>query len=487
MDTNSKTKIGLMLYSSMTRKKETFQSVLPNFVSIYFCGPTVYGPVHLGHARTFLAYDLIRRYLQSFYGWKVVMIQNITDVGHIVGDAEEGEDKIQRQAKLEQVHPMEIVDRYTEDMWRNFDLLHYQRPNIAPRATGHIIEIIDMVNELIRNGFAYEVDGDVYFEVAKFSGYGKLSGNSAEKLLAGARIEVNSKKRNPLDFALWKKADPNHIMQWTSPWGKGYPGWHIECSVMSEKYLGTPFDIHGGAVELKFPHHENEIAQSEALGGGFANYWVHTGMLMIDGRKMGKSLGNFLTISDALKKYSPRTLRYFILSSHYRSNVDLSDQAVQGAEKALSRIDNFFFQIKSKAGSSYSSKFEGLLESFSVKFESAMADDFNTPVAVSHIFDLMSELNKLAEMETYDQENVATLLSYFRKIDSVFDCFGLHSTEEVKTDGMTEAEVKKMIEERARAKQEKDWALADQIRKTLEVNGIKLFDGKDGVTTYTKT
>jgi cysteinyl-tRNA synthetase len=284
----------MKITDSLANKKNDFFPLSQGVVTMYVCGPTVYGPTHMGHARTFVTYDLIRNYFINFKKWKVFFIMNITDVGHIVGDADEGDDKLQKQANLERVHPAEIADKYSVEYWRAYDSLLCDRPNIAPRATGHIIEMIDAVILLIKKGFAYEVDGDVYFDVTKASNYGKLSGQKQEGIEAGARIDVDFKKRNSSDFALWKKAQPNHIMQWRSPWGMGYPGWHIECSVMASKYLGKTIDVHGGAVELKFPHHENEIAISEALNDKeFVRFWVHTGMLMRDGQKMGKSLAIF--------------------------------------------------------------------------------------------------------------------------------------------------------------------------------------------------
>ncbi|HED11348.1 MAG TPA: cysteine--tRNA ligase, partial [Caldithrix abyssi] len=320
----------LTLYNSLSRKKERFEPLHPGFVGIYVCGPTVYGDSHLGHAKSYISFDVIVRYFR-YLGYKVRYVQNITDVGHLQSDADEGDDKIQVQARLERLEPMEVVERYTRSYFEDMDALNVLRPDISPRASGHIPEQIEMAETLIKKGFAYEVDGNVYFSVEKYPEYGKLSGRSLDDLKSGTRVNVAGDKKHPADFALWKKADPDHIMKWNSPWGSGYPGWHLECSCMSSKYLGETFDIHGGGMENKFPHHECEIAQSEAANEKpFARYWLHNNMVTVDGVKMGKSLGNFITLKDAFGKNSPMEIRFFILGSHYRSTLDFSEEALHG-------------------------------------------------------------------------------------------------------------------------------------------------------------
>lgn len=473
------------LYNSITRKKEIFQPKNGNTVLMYVCGPTVYGPVHVGHARTLLAYDLIRKYFKIFKNWDVFYVQNITDVGHIVGDIDEGEDKLQKQAKIEKNHPMEIADKYIKNMWDGLDALGCDRPNIAPRATGHIVEIIDAVSDLLNKGFAYESNGDIYFDVSKAKDYGKLSGNRRDQLINGVRIEISKNKKNPLDFALWKKADQNHIMQWTSPWGKGYPGWHIECSVMSSKYLGIPFDIHGGAVELKFPHHENEIAQSEALYGDFARFWVHTGMLMIDGQKMGKSLGNFLTIEELLHKYSPEIFRFFILSNHYRSSLDFREESLLDAGKTLEKIDNFVFQLQQKKGEQYNYEMNSFLSILEKDFETAMDNDFNVAESLSCLLVFISSVNKLVVDHNYNMDNLKEITAYLMKINKVFNCFKFaKSIKQIQPNEILDSEVEKIIKQRHLAKVNKDWELADEKRTLLEKKGIKLFDQKGGETIF---
>jgi cysteinyl-tRNA synthetase len=472
--------MSLKVSNTLTGKKEIFNSVNPKEVKIYTCGPTVYGPLHLGHARTAIAYDIIIRYLEMYKEKKVFHIQNITDVGHIVGDVDEGEDKLVKAAAEKKMHPMELADIYIKDMWDGFDALKIRRPNISPRATGHIVEMQDWCKVLLEKEYAYEIDGDIYFDVSKFKDYGKLSGNTKDKLLAGARIEKNPKKRNPADFALWKKAAPNHIMQWTSPWGKGYPGWHIECSVMSVKYLGVPFDIHGGARELSFPHHENEIAQSTAYTGKApVKYWVHTGLLSIEGRKMAKSLGNFVTVKDALKKYSPEQIRWFIGSYQYRSEVDFSEENVSSAINGLERINNFIFSLQNQKPAKGSKNIHKILNAFEKGFESSMDDDFNTPKAISEIYTLVSNANK--ELNELSKAQKNEILDLLKKVDSIFLSFKWdHQASEDLSN------IEELIEGRNKARKAKDWASADKIRKDLAEKGIELFDQPDGTTTWKK-
>lgn len=479
----SKTNMGLKLYNTLSKKKEAFEPIVPGQVGMYTCGPTVYGHLHLGHIRTAVAYDVLKEYLINYVGLNVKHIQNITDVGHIVGDVDEGEDKIVKEARNRQMHPMELVDSCIEEMWKGFDALKCSRPNIAPRATGHIIEMQDWCADLIKKGFAYEVDGSVYFNVSKFKGYGSLSGNKIQELKDGARIEINEKKKNPGDFALWKKAEPKHILQWTSPWGKGYPGWHIECSVMSTKYLGSTIDIHGGARELAFPHHENEIAQSEAhTGKKFVNYWVHTGLLLLNGEKMAKSTGNYLTASDALKLYSPEDIRWFMLSNHYSAIVNFSKESIEGTRAGLGRINNFLFSLRNtKPIAEKNADLLTKIGQFTQGFEKAMNDDMNTPQALSEIYNLVSYVNPLISAGKVDVETKQTILEKLGKINSVFKTLKMDENTQNSSDS---SNIDEMIKKRYQAKESKNWAESDKIRDELKSQGIELLDQKDGTTLW---
>lgn len=483
-DETSESDMGLVLYNTLTKKKEPFKPIVSGHVGMYTCGPTVYGPLHLGHIRTAVAYDILKEYLRTYKGLTVTHIQNITDVGHIVGDVDEGEDKIVKAAKAKQIHPMELVDTYIQDMWSGFDAINCSRPNIAPRATGHIIEMQDWCSELIRKGFAYEVDGSVYFDVSKFKGYGTLSGNKPKALKDGARVEVNKGKRNPADFALWKKAEPNHIMQWTSPWGNGYPGWHIECSVMSTKYLGSTIDIHGGARELAFPHHENEIAQSEAYTGKkFVNHWVHTGLLLLNGEKMAKSTGNYLTVADALKTCSPEDLRWFILSNHYSATVNFTKDSMDGARGGLTRINNFLFSLRNAKPTSAKNKdLVAKVKQFAQGFETAMDDDMNTPQALSEIYNLVSYMNPAIASGAIDRDTRQAVLDQFGRMNNVFKAFRLEDSTQ--SGDVNTTNVEELIERRKKAKEEKNWQESDRIRQELQAMGVELMDQKDGKTLW---
>jgi len=472
----------MKFYNTLTRKKEVFKPITPGRVGMYICGPTVYGGPHMGHLRTIVAYDALKEFFKTYKGLEVVHIHNITDVGHIVGDVDEGEDKIEKAAKSRQVHPMEIVDTYIKEYWDSFDALKCSRPNIAPRATGHIIEMQDWCKVLLEKGYAYEAEGDIYFDVSKFKNYGALSGNMGTGLIEGARVEINPKKRNPADFALWKKAEPDHIMQWTSPWGKGYPGWHIECSVMSNKYLGTPFDIHGGARELSFPHHDNEIAQSEAYTGKKSvNYWIHTGVLNVNGEKMGKSKGNFITATDLLKKYSPEKLRWFILSNQYSSIIDFTEATVSSTSKGLERINNFLFSLAQvKNSESNGEKISGLFNKLKTGFEDSLDDDFNTPKAISEIYTFIGEANKYLDKNEINEKEKLQVLSEFKKMDCLFKSFQFESSQPESNKG--DIETTELVKQRNEARTKKDWAEADRIRKLLQSKGIEILDQKDGTS-----
>ncbi|MDI6803499.1 MAG: cysteine--tRNA ligase [Bacteroidota bacterium] len=472
----------IKIHNTLSRHKEEFKPIHEGRVGIYVCGPTVYGHSHIGHAKSYVSFDVIVRYLR-FVGYKVLYIQNITDVGHLTDDADEGEDKIQKQSRIDKVHPMEIVQKYTQSYFEDMDALGVQRPDISPIASGHIIEQIEIVKELLSKGFAYEVNGSVYFDVSMFSEYGKLSGRSVEELIAGARVDVSPEKHHPADFALWKKAEPEHIMQWESPWGKGYPGWHLECSAMSTKYLGQPFDIHGGGLENQFPHHECEIAQSEAVTGKpFVRYWIHNNMVTVNGQKMGKSLGNVINLKDAFKKYHPLVVRFFILQSHYRSTLDFSDEALKGAEKGLDKLHNTVRNIKDELPKAKGNETNIDFDGFKGKFLEAMDDDFNTPQAIAVLFDFSREINaNLAEgkMTAADLQKAHQL---FNKLGGII--LGI-IPETFQTEAKVSIEsdlVNLILELRAEIRSQKLWQLSDKIRDGLSKIGITVEDKKEGVS-----
>ncbi|MDP2208140.1 MAG: cysteine--tRNA ligase [Bacteroidota bacterium] len=472
----------IKIHNTLSRHKEEFKPINEGRVGIYVCGPTVYGHSHIGHAKSYVSFDVIVRYLR-YIGYKVLYVQNITDVGHLTDDADEGEDKIQKQSRIDKVHPMEIVQKYTQSYFEDMDALEVQRPDISPTASGHIIEQIEIVKELLTKGFAYEVNGSVYFDVSKFSEYGKLSGRSVEELIAGARVDVSPEKHHPADFALWKKAEPGHIMQWESPWGKGYPGWHLECSAMSTKYLGQPFDIHGGGLENQFPHHECEIAQSEAATGKpFVRYWIHNNMVTVNGQKMGKSLGNVINLKDAFKKYNPLVVRFFILQSHYRSTLDFSDEALQGAEKGLEKLYNTVRNIKEEFPKAKGEETNIDFDGFKGKFLEAMDDDFNTPQAIAVLFDFSREINaNLAEgkMTAADLQKAHQL---FKELGGIIlgiipETFQTEAKDSIESDL-----VNLILELRAEIRSQKLWQLSDKIRDGLSKIGITVEDKKDGVS-----
>jgi cysteinyl-tRNA synthetase len=477
----------LVLYNTLSRKKEKFVPINPGFVGIYVCGPTVYGDSHLGHAKSYISFDVIVRYFRHL-GYKVRYVQNITDVGHLQSDADEGEDKIAEQARLERLEPMEVVENYTRSYFEDMDVLNVLRPDISPRASGHIPEQVEMIQTLMEKGYAYEADGNVYFEVEKFKDYGKLAGRSVDEMREGHRVEVKSDKRNAADFALWKKADPTHLMRWNSPWGKGYPGWHLECSCMSNKYLGETFDIHGGGMENKFPHHESEIAQSEAANGKpFVKYWMHNNMVNVDGVKMGKSLGNFKTLKAALESYPPLAIRFFILTSHYRATLDFSETALQAAEKGLKKIYTVVEKVfTSKADMDKTdAEFEKEIEAYEVTFHEAMDDDFNTPRSIAATFDFIKKTASWIESGP-DKLSIPTLEKLTVVLKSLLDdvlgllpeSFEKEDPSSDKMDGVMEL----LINLRAQLRAEKNFALADEIRNKLTEMGITLKDTREGTT-----
>ena len=479
------------IYNTLSRRKEVFEPVNPPFVGIYVCGPTVYGDAHLGHARPAITFDLVFRYLQ-YLGYKVRYVRNITDVGHLTNDSDDGEDKIEKKAKADKLEPMEIVQYYTNRYQKNMEQLNTLPPSIEPHASGHIIEQEALVQRILDNGFASVSDGSVYFDVEAYNKkyhYGKLSGRRVEELLANTRqLDGQEEKRHPADFALWKKATPEHIMRWPSPWSDGFPGWHLECSCMSQKYLGDRFDIHGGGLDLQFPHHECEIAQSTAAYGHDAvKYWMHNNMVTIKGKKMGKSLGNFITLDQLFsgenevldQGYSPMTVRFFILQAHYRSPLDFSNDALKAAEKGYERLMASVTALdKIVAGTENTVDVDGLAE----KCWEAMNDDFNTPILIAHLFDGVRVINSLvAGNEKIDRENLEKLKKLYH--DLIFDILGLRAeTESVSRDHEVLGKVLDMVMSiRTEAKQKKDWATSDKIRDELKNIGITLEDSPTGV------
>lgn len=476
---------GLHVYNTLSRKREPFEPLNPPHVGMYVCGPTVYGDAHLGHAKSYVSFDVILRYLR-YMGYKVRYVQNITDVGHLVGDAESGEDKLAKQARLEQVEPMEIAEKYTYTYFRDMDKLNVLRPDIVPRASGHIPEQIAMIQKIIENGHAYHVDGNVYFDVSSDPEYGKLSGRRMEDSESGTRIEVADDKRNPADFALWKKADASHIMKWDSPWGVGYPGWHIECSAMSTKYLGESFDIHGGGLENQFPHHECEIAQAEgAHKKPFVRYWLHNNMVTLNGQKMGKSLGNAISLDEFFtgshklltRAWTPQVIRFFLLQSHYRSTTDFSEEALEGAESGLKNLHQMLADVEKadkSTGETYS------LDAFKNEVESALNNDFNTAQAIAILFENLRNLRRLiAEGKT--PSNLEEIKRFLRSI--IDDVLGIWPEKVAGgNEELTSGLVELLIEIRKQARADKNFALSDKIRDDLNALGVQLMDGKDGTT-----
>ena len=478
----------IKIYNTLTRKKEIFNPIVENHVGMYVCGPTVYGDPHLGHARPGITFDIVFRYLKHL-DYKVRYVRNITDAGHLENDADEGEDKIAKKARLEQLEPMEIVQFYTLRYHKAMEDLNCLPPSIEPRATGHIIEQIEMVQKILKKGFAYEVNGSVYLDVNKYNEsfpYGVLSGRNLEETLEGTRkLDGQSEKKSAVDFAIWKKASPEHIMRWSSPWGEGFPGWHMECSAMSEKYLGKTFDIHGGGMDLVFPHHEAEIAQSNACNNcNPVNYWMHNNMITVDGKKMGKSLGNFINLEEFFtgnhekleKAYSPMTIRFFILQAHYRSTVDFSNEALQAAEKGLSKLMNALKTLKNLKTSNNSSYNVQKLEE---DCYAAMNDDFNTPVLIAHLFDGVRIINSIKNgKESLNDSDLELLKSIFNIF--VTEILGLFSENKNDENDITSELMKLVLKLRTNAKKNKDFDTADMIREELHKSGIQIKDSREG-------
>lgn len=482
----------IQLYNTLTRKKEVFEPLVAGKVGMYVCGPTVYGPPHLGHSRSAITFDLIFRFLKTI-GYKVRYVRNITDVGHLVADADDGEDKIARQAKLDELEPMEVVQIYTNLFHHAMEMLNVEPPSIEPRASGHIIEQIEEVKKILKSGYAYESNGSVYFDVEKFAAkneYGKLSGRKIEDLISNTRtLDGQTEKHSGLDFALWKKAQPEHIMHWPSPWSEGFPGWHLECTAMSCKYLGETFDIHGGGMDLTFPHHEAEIAQARAAHGKIpARFWMHNNMITLNGQKMGKSLGNAISLEDFFsghhplleKAYSPMTIRFFMLQAHYRSTLDFSNEALQASEKGLDRLMKAVGKIETLSVSETS---EVNIEELSKNCFSAMADDMNSPIALSYLFEGVKIINSVYDGKTSitiaDRDALKLLFHTY-----VFDIFGLkaESQPEAGNNNILNEVVGLLMNLRLEAKTNKDWVLSDKIRNELTAIGFNIKDTKDGAS-----
>jgi cysteinyl-tRNA synthetase len=481
-----------IIYNTLTRKKEVFEPLVAGKVGLYVCGPTVYSDSHLGHARPNITFDLLFRYLK-FLGYHVRYVRNITDVGHLENEADEtGEDKIAKKAQLEQLEPMEVVQKYMNSFHFNMNELNILPPSIEPRASGHIIEQQLMIDSILKKGFAYEANGSVYFDVEKYNqqyNYGKLSGRNLDDIRTNTRqLEGQDEKRNSFDFALWKKAAPEHIMRWPSKWGEGFPGWHLECSAMSTKYLGEHFDIHGGGMDLTFPHHECEIAQSTAsLGHETVRYWMHNNMITIDGQKMARSLGNFITLRElftgshpVLKQaYSPMTIRFFILQAHYRSTIDFSNEALQASEKGLERLMTAVKTLTELVPSP-NSTIE--INSLKEKCFAALNDDLNSPIAIAHLFDGVKMINSIkAGNEQISKADLDELTSFYHTI--VFDILGLkqEQTADSGSNEILSGALELLINLRKEAKANKDWATSDRIRNELNEIGIELKDTKEGV------
>ena len=471
--------MGLKIYNSITKRKEEFVPITPGRVSMYVCGPTVYGPTHVGHARSYVNFDVVFRFLE-FLGYKVKYVQNITDVGHLVGDGDDGEDKIAKQAKKENIDPFEVAYKYECLYFDTMRELNVKRPSISVRATGCIPEMIKMVQTIIDKGYGYVTkEGNVYFDVHKFPTYGSLANRSLTQTKSGERIEVATDKKNPEDFALWKHAEKGHLMKWESPWGVGYPGWHLECSTMSKKFLGDTFDIHGGGLDNIFPHHESEIAQSEVANGKpFVHYFMHNNLITVNGTKMGKSLNNFITLEDLFSKVNPMWVRFFILNFHYRSPIDFTIDAINKAGEQYEKLNEIINLIRSKVGDKKQKVTSPDLVEISEKIVAAMEEDFNTPVAISELI----KLPKIAKA-ALESENLVKIC----EINSIFADFAENvlgltfsvSGAQTCNNGTKEAELLKIINEiRSELRAEKNYALSDKIRDQVAALGIKQNDSK---------
>ncbi len=477
----------IMIQNSLTRKKEEFVPVEPGRVGIYVCGPTVYGHSHVGHAKSYVTFDVIVKWFRAS-AFDVLYVQNITDVGHLTDDADEGDDKIEKAARFGRVHPLEYVDTYMRSYFSDMEALGIAHPNFYVRATQHIIEQIEQIKRILAAGHAYEVNGNVYFDVSSWPEYGCLSGRRAEELIEGARVDVRSEKKDPRDFALWKSAEgTGHIMRWPSPWGEGYPGWHIECSAMATKYLGGTFDIHGGGMENKFPHHECEIAQARSAGDGdFARYWIHNNMIQVDGQKMGKSLGNAILIKDVLQDYRAQALRLFLLQTHYSRPSNYTKEGMAAAEAGVDRMTQTLARLEEASTSTdgHAAANEALFRAASeadARAKAAMDDDFNTPVALSVLFELVTASNRALAEGALGEAAGAAADVLRRHAGDVLGVLGGENGEGA-DDGLTERLADFLLDLRSRLRDQKQWDLSDYIRDQLAEMGIEIHDSPDGST-----
>ncbi|GBF05115.1 cysteinyl-tRNA synthetase, cysS [Deinococcus aerius] len=474
---------GIVLYDTLQRQKVPFVPTVPGHVGMYLCGPTVYSDAHLGHAKKEVAFDVIRRALMHF-GYQVRYVTNVTDVGHLQNDADEGEDKLQARARLEQLEPMEVADKYFWSFHRDMDALGVLKPSINPRATGHIPEQIELIEELIARGHAYESNGSVYFDVRSWPEYGKLSGRKLDDQEEGTREAVREEKRDPRDFALWKRAEPGHLMRWESPWGVGFPGWHIECSAMSLKYLGEGFDIHGGGLDLQFPHHEAEIAQAEAAGHPFARYWMHNNMVTVGGEKMSKSKGNFTTLKDLLALHDPMVIRFLLVSSHYRSVTEFSDAAFESARSGYRRLTEALNEVERRLPTAPGRDDPALRQKIAghvQAFEDALRDDFNTPKAIAALFGLTTDVNAALNAGEVGREALEAARNAYRTLGG--DVLGLFSggqTERQDDTQVVGALMDLVLRARQHYRLNKQYAQADELRDTLAAVGVTVEDTKEG-------
>ncbi|HEX7004650.1 MAG TPA: cysteine--tRNA ligase [Trueperaceae bacterium] len=469
--------MALEIYNSMTRRKETFEPITPGYAGIYYCGPTVYSDPHLGHARGPVVFDVLRRWLEHL-GYRVRLVSNITDVGHLTDDSDDGEDKLLKRAKLEQLEPMEVADKYFWSYENAMARLGVRKPDITPRATGHITEQISLIQELIEQGVAYESEGSVYFDVSDWEPYGELSGRDPDDLIEGTRVDSRSEKRDPRDFALWKRAEKGHLMRWPSPWGPGYPGWHLECSAMSTKYLGDEFDIHGGGLDLIFPHHECELAQARAAGKPFARYWMHWNMLTLGGEKMAKSKGLVVALDELFREYDPLAVRFHLLRSHYRSVSDFSEESLLSSTQGLRRLQDLYRQLRDAPGGAVAGS---TLGHYRDRFTEAMNDDLNTPQAVASLFDAAREINRTLETGAGSD--------YLAEARSLFDdlfvgVLGLFPVEDGAAETVDQevlgGVIDLLLEQRHQARLRRDFQAADTIRDRLADLGVTVEDSAEG-------
>jgi cysteinyl-tRNA synthetase len=484
----------LKVYNSLGREIQDFKPLREGFVGVYVCGPTVYGHSHIGHAKSYVSFDVIIRYLRHL-GYRVRYVQNITDVGHLTDDADMGEDKIGRRARELGVQPMEVAEEFTRSYFEDMDALNVRRPDISPRASGHVIEQIELVKLLLERGHAYEAGGNVYFDARSWPAYGRLSGRTLDEMIEGERLESREEKRHPADWALWKKAEEGHIMRWPSPWGEGFPGWHLECNVMAAKYIGETLDIHGGGIENIFPHHEDEVAQAEAATGKpFVRYWLHNNMVTVNGQKMGKSLGNFILLKDAFagrppleKSVRPMVIRYFVLTSHYRSPLDFSVQALDAAEKGLARIENTVGRVRRMLSQApegdASDDIASLAKETGGKFTAEMDNDFNTAGAIGVLSTFTREVNRLLdEAQAVTRGSLEALAGVYDELGG--EVLGIVTAQTGRRDeaGVEKELIESMLDVRRRLRAEKQFKLADTIRDRLSELGIEVKDGPDGST-----